>query len=54
MKINAYGTVRVNRFVHPPFLSDKDTKNKGRGYLDEVESRDGNVVLTKWQDIKKI
>jgi hypothetical protein len=42
----------VNRFALPPFLSDKETKNKGRGYSDEVESRDGNVVLIKWQDNK--
>jgi hypothetical protein len=54
MKINAAGTVRINRFAHPPFLSDKDIKNKGRGFSDEVESRDGNVVLTKWQDNKPV
>jgi Transposase IS4 len=54
LKINAAGTLRVNRFAHPPFLSDKETKNKGRGYSDEVESRDGNVVLIKWQDNKPV
>jgi Transposase IS4 len=53
LKINAAGNLRVNRFAHP-FLSDKETKNKGRGYSDEVESRDGNVILIKWQDNKPV
>jgi hypothetical protein len=52
MKIYAAGTVCVNRFPHPPFLSNKDTKIKSRGYLDEVESRDGNV-MTKWKTINQ-
>jgi hypothetical protein len=25
-------------------------RNKNRGHADEVESHDGNVVLTKWQE----
>jgi Transposase IS4 len=54
LKINAAGTLRVNRFAHPPFLSDKETKNKGRGYSNEVENRDGNVVLIKWQENKPV
>jgi Transposase IS4 len=53
-KINEPGTLRVNCFAHPPFLSDKETKNKGRGYPDEVKNPDGNVVLIKWQDNKSV
>jgi Transposase IS4 len=43
LKINAAGTLRVNRFTHPQFLSDKEMKFKGLGFSDEVESRDGKV-----------
>jgi hypothetical protein len=32
LKTNAPGTLRVNCFAHPLFLSDKETKIKGRGY----------------------
>jgi hypothetical protein len=48
MKINAAGTVRVNRFAHPPFLSNKDTNNKGRGYLDEVSFYRIFIKSKKW------
>jgi hypothetical protein len=54
LKINAAGTLCVNHFAHSPFLSDKETKNKGREYSDEVESRDGIVVLIKWLDNKPV
>jgi hypothetical protein len=54
LKINAAGTLRLNRFANPPFLTDRETKIKGRGHAEEVESRDGNVVLTKWQDSKPV
>jgi hypothetical protein len=54
LKINSAGTLRLNRFANPPFLSDKETKIKDRRHVDEVESRHGNVVLTLWQDNKPV
>lgn len=54
LKINAAGTVRINRFKSPPLLSDKDLKLKGRGCSDEVVSTDGKVVVVKWQDNRSV
>jgi Transposase IS4 len=47
---NAAGTIRVNRFNKPPFLSDPVMKKKGRGFSDEVTSLDEKIVLVKWLD----
>lgn len=52
--INAAGTVRVNRMNKPPLLTDKELQAKGRGHADSVTSRDGKIVLVKWQDNKAI
>lgn len=49
-KIYAAGTIRVNRFAHPPLRSDK----KMRGCSDEVTSLDGEVVLVKWLDSRAV
>ncbi len=51
-KINAGGTIRVDRFVKPPLLPDKDMLKKGRGFADSVTSENGKVVVVKWQDNK--
>lgn len=48
-QINAVGTVRINRFNKPTFTSDKDLKIKGRGSSEEFVSRDGEIVIVKWQ-----
>lgn len=48
-KINATGTVRVNRFNKPSFSSDLIMKKKGRGTSEEMASRDGKIVIVKWQ-----
>lgn len=53
-RINACGTIRVDRFAKPPLLSDKDMVKKGRGYSDSVVSKDGKVVVVKWQDNKSV
>lgn len=50
----AIGTVRINRFNNPPLVTDKELSNKGRGSYDQVVSRDGAIVLVKWQDNKSI
>lgn len=50
--IMAACTARVNRFVKPPFLSDKVTNKKPRGFFQEVCSRDGDVTDVKWLDNK--
>lgn len=50
--INAGGTIRLDRFGKPPFLTDKDMLQKGRGLADSVVSKDEKVVVVKWQDNK--
>lgn len=51
--IFAVGTVRTNRFVNPPLLSDKEMKKKERGCCDTAVST-GGVVITKWYDNKPV
>lgn len=53
-KIYAAGTARVCRFAKPPLISDKDMAKKVRGNHDEIRSRDGKVVLTKWFDNRAV
>lgn len=52
--INVAGTIRLDRFVKPPLLSDKDLSKNGRGFSDSVVSADGTVVVVKWQDNKPV
>lgn len=47
-------TARVDRFQKPPFTSDKDLKQKGRGTSEELISNDGEVIMTKWMDNKAV
>lgn len=49
--IYAAGTFRLNWFKNLPFKSDNKMKLHGRGYSENVISRDGDVVLTKWCDV---
>lgn len=53
-KIDAAGTIRVNRFANPPLPSMKEMKIKGRGSSAECISCDGNVILTSWYDNKVV
>lgn len=54
--IYAAGTIRVNRFVNPPLISDKDLKKLGRGAAFEVSSDmpNSNIGLVKWYDNKAV
>lgn len=54
--IYAAGTIRVNRFMKPPFISDKDLKKMGRGTSFEVSTDmpDSNIGLIKWYDNKAV
>lgn len=52
--IFAAGTIRINRFSHPPVLDDRELKRQGRGSHDEVVSEDGEVVLVKWLDNRSV
>ena len=53
-QINAIGTIRTNRFNNIPFVTDAALKKKGRGSSDEIVSRDGKIVLVKWQDNRSV
>lgn len=46
-------TARIDRFVTPPFSSDKIMKEQGRGSSEEVVSKDG-IVMVKWFDTKSV
>lgn len=48
-EINATGTVSVNRFNKPSFSTDLILRKKGRGSSEELASRDGKIVIVKWQ-----
>lgn len=53
-KINAAGTIRVNRFASPRLPSEKEMKSNGRGYSAEcIDSKD-EVVITRWYDNKVV
>lgn len=47
-------TARQNRFRNPPFSSDAQMKKSGRGTAEELISRDGEIILTKWFDNKGV
>lgn len=50
------GTIRVNRFATPPFISDKELSKMGRGTSYEVSSDmpNSNIGLIKWYDNKAV
>lgn len=52
--INAACTIRINRFSNPQFLSDSVLKKQGRGSSDEMISKEGDIVIIKWQDNKSV
>ena len=54
LKINAAGTIRINRFNNPQFISDLELKKKGRGTSDQLVSRDEKIAIVKWQDNKAV
>ncbi|XP_043262460.1 piggyBac transposable element-derived protein 3-like [Colletes gigas] len=53
LKMYAAGTVRMNRFYKPHFISDKDIKKKKRGYSEDLVSQDG-IIMVKWLDNKPV
>ncbi|XP_061397982.1 piggyBac transposable element-derived protein 2-like, partial [Musca vetustissima] len=53
-KINAAGTIRVNRFANPRLPVEKEMKQKGRGSSAECISADGNVIVTRWFDNRTV
>ncbi|XP_036320015.1 piggyBac transposable element-derived protein 3-like [Rhagoletis pomonella] len=53
-KILAAGTIRINRFRNPPLSTDAVMRKKGRGCAEQVASRDGKVIVTKWFDNKGV
>lgn len=52
-KIFAAGTIEVNRFANPPFISDKQLSKMARGTSFEVTSNHKIGVL-KWYDNKAV
>jgi hypothetical protein len=54
LKINGTGTIRINRFNKPNFPTDAEMKKKGRRSSEQITSRDGKIVLVKWQDNKSV
>lgn len=52
-EILAAGTIRINRFFHPPVLSDKEMNRQGWGFSEEVVSQDG-IVVVKWLDNRTV
>lgn len=55
-QIYAVGTVRTNRFVKPPFLSDKQMSRMGRGTAYEISTNmeNCNLCLVKWFDTRAV
>ncbi|XP_061397938.1 uncharacterized protein LOC133333661, partial [Musca vetustissima] len=53
-KINAAGTIRVNRFANPRLPVEKEMKQKGRGSSAECISADRNVIVTLWFDNRTV
>ncbi|XP_043263908.1 piggyBac transposable element-derived protein 3-like [Colletes gigas] len=53
LKMYAAGTVRMNRFYKPHFISDKDIKKKKRGYSEDLVSQDG-IIMVKWLGNKPV
>jgi len=55
-QIFAAGTIRVSRFVIPPFLIDKELSKMGRRTTFEVSSDVPNrkIGLVKWYDNKPV
>lgn len=48
----AAGTIRINRFVKPSLLSDKEMNKKPLGFAQEMTSYDEDVTMVKWLDNK--
>jgi len=49
--IYAAGTIRVDRFMKPPFTTDKEIKkHHSRGYMENLICNTSGVVLSKWYD----
>lgn len=55
-QIYAAGTIRSNRFMNPPFLTDKQMEKLGRGSTFEISTNmpSCNIGLIKWYDNKAV
>lgn len=53
-KINAAGTIRVNRFNKPPLITDQQAKKKPRGFSEEIVSEGSEIILCKWSDNRSV
>jgi len=55
-QIYAAGTIRTNRFLNPPFLTDKEMEKLGRGSTFEISTNmpNCNMGLLKWYDNKAV
>lgn len=51
-KILAAGTIRIDRFLKPPFSSDAEMHKNRRGCCEELVSSNGMVACVKWYDNK--
>jgi hypothetical protein len=50
-KIYAAGTIRIDKFMKPPFTKDKEIKkHHSRGYMENLIYNSSGLVLTKWYD----
>lgn len=52
--MQATGTLRKAKIPECNFLTDKQLKNQGRGFSDQVVRSDGNLALLKWFDNKPV
>lgn len=53
--IYAAGTIRLDRFMKPPFTNDKEIrKHHSRGYMENLICNSSGVVLTKWYDSSSV
>lgn len=52
--IYAAGTARINRFGVTSLRTDSEMKKEARGFSDQVVSKDGDIVLTKWLDNRTV
>lgn len=52
--ILAASTARVDRFASPPFIALGELKKKGRGAMQEVVSKEKDVILVRWLDNKPV
>lgn len=53
-QIYAASTIRANRFLKPPFMTDRIMASKGPGTTHEIRNSDNTMALVKWYDNKAV